>query len=364
MGKAKKTYKAETFRLNKKITQQLKQIQIVLPKNYTRKDILDYYKRYYPTDWFLLEDRQKNYIDKAKHLKTKRGYKKRYNTKDAESYFYLLPKVRHMMSESSRERHFKNFGSEDYKSKEEILKRKRKSKNEKSLLKRAKNREYTQLIDPLYLEIYIQMYHKKGSTNQEKLIIVNELMKYDSENVIKFLKKLNDAERNDMIRDKAFKHLQSLGYYVKLRKKFKGKKKQYYTEKSTLDYMKPIDLYQSLKGDGIHKENKYDVFISHSSNDKDLVREIIKKLNNKNMSCYCDWSLDNEFLKREYVSQYTKEVLKLRMEQSNELIYIRTTNSIKSDWVNFELEYFKGLNKKMAIMNIIDGNTELKEFNM
>ena len=41
MRKAKRTYDAETYRLNKKITQQLKQIQIVLPKNYTQKDILD-----------------------------------------------------------------------------------------------------------------------------------------------------------------------------------------------------------------------------------------------------------------------------------------------------------------------------------
>lgn len=364
MRKAKRTYDAETSRLNKKITQQLKQIQIVLPKNYTQKDILDYYKKFYPTDWFLLEDRQKTYIDKAKHLKEKRGCTKRYNTKDTESYFYSLPKVRHMLSKSSLEHHFKNFGSEDYKSKSDIFKRKRKIKNEKTLLKRQKARENAQLIDPLYLDIYIQMYHKKGSTNQEKLIIVNELMKYDSENVIKFFKKLNDAERNDMIRDKAFNHLQHLGYYVKLRKKFKGKKKQYHIEKSTLDYMKPIDLYKSLKGNGIHKENKYDVFISHSSNDKELVREVIKKLNNKGMSCYCDWSLDNEFLKRQYISQYTKEVLKLRMEQSNELIYIKTTNSTKSDWVNFELEYFKALNKNISTINTVDDITKLKKFNI
>lgn len=351
MGKAKKTYDAETVRLNKQITQQLKKLQVILPKEYTKKDILDFYKEYYPANWCFLEDRQKTYIDKAKHLKEKKGYSKRYNTVNAESFFYSHAKVQHMMSKGARDFHYKNFDSEEYKTKAEEFKRKRKIKNEKILLKRQKARENTQLIDPIYLEIYIQMYHKKGSTNQEKLIIVNELMKYDSENVITFFKKLNDAERNDMIRDKVFNHLQNLGYYVKLRKKFKGKKKRYYTEQSTLNYMRPIDLYKSLKGKGIHKENKYDVFISHSSDDKEIVRGIIKYLNNKGMTCYCDWSLDNEFLRRQYVSEYTKEVLKLRMEQSNELFYIETTNSIKSDWVKFELEYFKELNKNIVVID-------------
>lgn len=50
-----------------------------------------------------------------------------------------------------------------------------------------------------------------------------------------FFWKTNDSERNDQIRNYAFRCLQKSGHYVKLRKRFKGKKKQYMTERSAFE---------------------------------------------------------------------------------------------------------------------------------
>lgn len=53
--------------------------------------------------------------------------------------------------------------------------------------------------------------------------------------------------------------------------------------------------------------------------------------------------MDQDYLKRKYVGEYTKQVLKARMEQSKMLVLLRTENSVQSDWVSFEIEYFENL---------------------
>lgn len=71
----------------------------------------------------------------------------------------------------------------------------------------------------------MKAYHKKDITTEEKLEILTELKKFDTENIVRFFRKLNDAEQNKMIRNLAFKYLQDYGHYVKLRKILKERRK-------------------------------------------------------------------------------------------------------------------------------------------
>jgi len=80
-------------------------------------------------------------------------------------------------------------------------------------------------------------------------------------------------------------------------------------------------------------------------------------LNEKGKICYCDWTLDDNFLKREFVNEYTREVLKVRMEQSDKLIFIRTNNSIGSDWVKFELDYYANLDESIEVIDYTDNDS-------
>lgn len=157
-----------------------------------------------------------------------------------------------------------------------------------------------------------------------------------------------------MIRSLAFKYLQDYGHYVKLRKNFKGKKKVYQTEIASLNAKKPEDLYNDLLNKNIQSQKVYDIFISHSTKDKKLVEEIIKIFNEQNQTCYCDWTMDQDYLKRNYTGEYTKQVLKVRMEQSKKLILLRTENSMQSDWVLFELKYFENLKKPIYIVESLE----------
>jgi TIR domain len=188
------------------------------------------------------------------------------------------------------------------------------------------------------------------------------LTKYDCEKSREFFYKLNDSERNDQIRNLAFQHLQSFGRYVKLRKKFPGKQKSYTTEMSDFE-MTPADLINRINENQIQNKKIYDVFISHSSKDKSIIQKLIKALNKHNLNNYCDWTSDSDFLKRELVSKYTKAVLQKRLEQSKMLLFVRTCDSIESDWVKFELEFFKTLGKPMRCINFV-GDNACSEFDI
>lgn len=44
-------------------------------------------------------------------------------------------------------------------------------------------------------------------------------------------------------------------------------------------------------------------------------------MNRLNLHVYCDWLNDTDFLKRTYASEYTKIVLKKRIEQSAKVLF-------------------------------------------
>ncbi len=55
--------------------------------------------------------------------------------------------------------------------------------------------------------------------------------------------------------------------------------------------------------------------------------------------------MDSFLSTKTVVGEATKAVIEKRLEQSNELILIKTEFSLKSNWVKYELNYFYRLNK-------------------
>ena len=355
------------MRFNKSLRTPLSIIQSVLPINYNQNDILNLFKELYPYEWNIIEERYKSYKSKDDFLK-KVGKKVRYNPTQPKYYLFELQKVKQMLSQGQRTLHKNNFNEDNQ------LKRLNKLR-EKSILRISKisekiniAKENTQDIEPIYLDIFIQAYHKKGITTEEKMEIVKELQKYDSEKVLTFFYKLNDSERNSQIIRMAFMHLQSLGRYVKLRKGFKGKQKSYMTERTKFD-MKPIDLLKRIENDSIQNKKTFDYFISHSFADNKLVIQIKNQMNRLNLHVYCDWLSDTDFLKRTYASEYTKTILKKRIEQSVKVLFLRSKNTndqqnnFFSEWVEMEIAYAKELNKDIECIDLIqDGKCEFKLF--
>ncbi|GIP50030.1 hypothetical protein J53TS2_36210 [Paenibacillus sp. J53TS2] len=355
-GIAQRKYVGETMRINKTLSQILRRLSDVLPYNYSAETLLELFQDLYPREWMELDQRYHQYKEKDAFL-LKNGKKIRYKPDPPREHFLNLPKVKHMLSKGVIAKHKANFDKNGYQQRLDNYKAKRQSAIQVRNEKIAKANELIQNVEPLYIDAFIAAYHKKGISIDGKLEIFKELQKYKSRKVIEFFYKLNDSERNNQIRDMAFKHLQSTGSYVKLRKHYKGKKKEYMTERSQF-FMTPLDLLNRIENNNIQNKKVYDVFISHSYKDSNIIKKLIRAFNKHSLNIYCDWTSDSDFLKRELVSEYTKVILKKRLEQSKNVVFVRTNNSLESEWVKFELDYSKEIGKTIFCIDFNSKGSE------
>ncbi|MCK9373558.1 MAG: toll/interleukin-1 receptor domain-containing protein [Sulfuricurvum sp.] len=97
----------------------------------------------------------------------------------------------------------------------------------------------------------------------------------------------------------------------------------------------------------VHQNDKFDIFLSHSYSDKDIIPQLKKQLESLGYSVYVDWITDR-FLSREQVNKATAEVLQKRMKQSKCLLFATSENSTNSKWMPWELGYFDGIKSKMV----------------
>lgn len=101
---------------------------------------------------------------------------------------------------------------------------------------------------------------------------------------------------------------------------------------------------------------QFDIFLSHSFNDQELILGIMMSLEDLGYKVYVDWVHDGE-LNREHVSPQTAALLRIRMEMSKCLFYATTANSHNSKWMPWELGYMDGHNSKAAILPVAQYDT-------
>lgn len=353
----KKKYVGELMRYNKTIKRPLYLIAEILPQKYDGEILLEYLKKYYPIEWEHLVQMQNSYLEKDKFLVSV-GKKARYKPLLPEIYFFSLPVVKNILRHTKKENYTNSFNQKTFILKLNNFEDKRKLAIGKRNAKIEINIKLIQNIDPYYVDYYIATYHKKGNSIEDKVEIVKDLSKYKSKKIDAFFSKLNDSEHNNQVRKMAFDYLQQTGTYVRLRKNFKGKKKIYMTEMTSFK-MTPEDLFRKIVSRNIQIKKTFDLFISHSFSDQIKIISLFKFLNTQGLVCYCDWTSDNDFLKRNMAGKYTEEVLKKRIEQSKCVLYVNSKNVDQSRWVKFELEYARSIKKEIKKFNIDNLTIEL-----
>ena len=104
------------------------------------------------------------------------------------------------------------------------------------------------------------------------------------------------------------------------------------------------------------KRKKYDVFLSHSYLDKELVYKLVEIFNEAGYSVYVDWMIDKQ-LDRSQVDAETAQTLRERMKDCKGLAYVATSNITLSKWCPWELGYVDGnKNGRCAILPNIKNN--------
>jgi hypothetical protein len=104
-------------------------------------------------------------------------------------------------------------------------------------------------------------------------------------------------------------------------------------------------------------ESSFDVFLSHSVKDADVILGIVAALKQQGLKVYVDWIVDPH-MDRSRVTPETAERLRQRMRQSACLVYAHSNQSGSSKWMPWELGYFDGFRSAVAILPIAQTTQE------
>lgn len=115
-----------------------------------------------------------------------------------------------------------------------------------------------------------------------------------------------------------------------------------------------IKIYSSISFDNAEgRQKEYDAFISHSTRDKEIVLKVRQLLEERyHLSAYIDWEEDAG-TKRDDVA----DKVKIAMDVSKSLIFIKTSNSDESQWAAWEVGRYDAKNHdKIGVLLIEDDN--------
>lgn len=103
---------------------------------------------------------------------------------------------------------------------------------------------------------------------------------------------------------------------------------------------------------------EFDIFLSHSIDDSELVLGVMLLLQKQGLKVYVDWVVDKK-LDRNSVDKKTAAVLRERMKSSRSMMYIATGNSSGSKWMPWELGFFDGHKPgQVAILPLLDSESQ------
>jgi len=108
-----------------------------------------------------------------------------------------------------------------------------------------------------------------------------------------------------------------------------------------------------LKEEALAKRASYDVFLSHSYDDRKIILGVKRFIENKGYSVFVDW-IEEPKLNRNKINKATAAALRSYMDISQCLIYTYSPNIGNSKWCPWELGYFDGKKGRAYVMPIID----------
>lgn len=95
----------------------------------------------------------------------------------------------------------------------------------------------------------------------------------------------------------------------------------------------------------------FDIFLSHSYLDRELILGITEQLERMGYVVYVDWRQDSQ-LNRDKVTKGTAETVRGRINQSKSLFFATTEGAKDSRWMPWELGYMDGRKGKSAILPV------------
>ena len=103
----------------------------------------------------------------------------------------------------------------------------------------------------------------------------------------------------------------------------------------------------------------FDIFLSHSIIDRELVLGAKVLIEEKGLTVYIDWINDPE-MDRTSITKLTAERIRKRMLQCSQMAYLHTPNSVLSKWCPWELGYFDAFSapeERVYVVPIVESSS-------
>ena len=155
---------------------EIKSVTPLLPRKYTKADIIALLKYYYPHEWQSVESKYKYYRTKDKYLKRRFG-KSRYNMSEPELLIQRVSAFKKIFSESYKYAHWNAYSERNRVDSSVKLWEARKYKIDRINSKIEIALSKTQQVTPSFINQLIGLYERKNTTQKDKVYILLELKK-------------------------------------------------------------------------------------------------------------------------------------------------------------------------------------------
>jgi hypothetical protein len=130
------------------------------------------------------------------------------------------------------------------------------------------------------------------------------------------------------------------------------KRSQLPTTSANISLAKSAIIRESINASS---SQTFDVFLSHSFIDNELILRFRELLTNQGKSVYVDWLVD-KVGENETIDKTNALKIQSRMKQCETMIYVHTPSASISKWCPWEVGYFDALNKKVLVSIISDSD--------
>ena len=335
------------MRLQRQIKAKCQKLAPLMAPGFSDDAFVDEFRKLYSVDWKELQDYWEYYRHKDR---TRPGHKFNFSTP---KYFVL--RSSQAVRSAIRSQHL--AGNLNITVSADEVRADLERRNARRIARRADSndlrRERLQCVPVNYLHEMMHRYRK--STPQERLLTVKELGKYDTPYSRRSLYRVIAGEEDYFIRQEAFFLLQQMGCVVFLPKKGQGRKHKKNRLLKNYGHYRPdigrgpSDIMNDITKSPIEGMKQYNVFLSHSSKDREMVLDLVSRLNALDYVVYVDWVSDREDMDRNKANTDTAKVLLERMKQSNALMVIQTSNASVSPWVAWEIGFYLSTGKKICV---------------
>jgi hypothetical protein len=113
---------------------------------------------------------------------------------------------------------------------------------------------------------------------------------------------------------------------------------------------------QMIKSAAAPMTTSYDIFLSHSFEDAEVIAGVKVLIETEGLSVYVDW-IDDAQADRSKVTAKTADMLRERMKHCRFLLFATSKASSSSKWMPWELGYFDGMRSdRVGILPIVQSD--------